>query len=357
MTVRPASRRAVLFTPDDPLVLASGSSLSSVEVAYETYGELDADGGNAVFVCHALTGDAHATEWWKNMVGPGKPVDIEKFFVICPNLLGGCRGTTGPRSIDPATGERYDLSFPQLDMADFVTVHRALLRHLGITRLHGAIGGSLGGMQILQWAITAPDEIGHAVLVGASSRLTAMNIAFSNVARAAILGDPDFVSGSYEEGAGPRHGLRIARMLAHITYLSEEGLEEKFGRRLQHDGPPRRDFGIDFAVESYLAYQGEVFLDRFDALSYLYLTRVMDYFDPFADPSTAARVASGDTKFLVVSFDSDWRFSTAHSDRIAKHLGAAGVPVQQHEFHSLHGHDAFLMNVPGYQEAVADFLG
>jgi homoserine O-acetyltransferase len=355
--VRPASRRAVLFTPDDPLVLASGSSLSRVEVAFETYGTLAADGGNAVFVCHALTGDAHATEWWAEMVGPGKPVDTDPNNDITPNLLGGCRGTTGPRSVDPSTGRRYDLDFPQLDMADFVAVHRALLRHLGVTRLNGAIGGSLGGMQILQWAITAPEEIGRAVLVGASSRLTAMNIAFSNVARAAILGDPDFVSGSYEEGAGPRHGLRIARMLAHITYLSEEGLEERFGRRLQHQGPPRRDFGVDFAVESYLAHQGETFLDRFDALSYLYLSRVMDYFDPFADPDAAARVASGGTRFLVVSFDSDWRFSTAHSARIASLLADAGVPVEQHEFSTRHGHDAFLMRVPGYQEAVADFLG
>lgn len=357
MTVRPASRRAVLFTADDPLVLANGATLAEVEVAFETYGELDADRGNAVFVCHALTGDAHATDWWAEMVGPGRPVDTDRFFVISPNLLGGCRGTTGPRSVNPTTGERYDLDFPQLDMADFVTVHRALLRHLGVDRLHAAIGGSLGGMQILQWAMDAPEEIARAVLVGASSRLTAMNIAFSSVARAAILGDPQFVEGAYEQGAGPRHGLRIARMLAHITYLSEEGLEEKFGRRLQHDGEPRRDFGVDFAVESYLAHQGEVFLDRFDALSYLYLSRVMDYFDPFADPSAAGRVATGATRFLVVSFDSDWRFSTAHSDRIAAVLGDAGVEVEQHEFSTRHGHDAFLMRVPGYQEAVAAFLG
>lgn len=354
--VRPAGRRATLFTADDPLVLAGGSSLSEVEVAFETYGELDPDGGNAVFVCHALTGDAHATEWWAQIVGPGKPIDTNRFFVICPNLLGGCRGTTGPRSVDPTTGSRYDLAFPQLDMADFVTVHRRLAEHLGVERLYAAIGGSLGGMQVLQWALQAPGQIERAVLVGVSSRLNAMNIAFSSVARAAILEDPAFKSGSYELGEGPRHGMAVARMLAHITYLSEDGLEERFGRRLQHDGPPRRDFGVDFAVESYLRHQGRVFLDRFDALTYLYLSRVMDYFDPFADPRTVERIAAGGTRFLVLSFDSDWRFSTAHSERIERHLREGGIAVERHELHSTVGHDAFLMRVPGYQEAVTEFL-
>lgn len=356
MTVRPASQRAVLFTQDDPLVLATGEALPEVEVAFETYGELDPDGGNAVFICHALTGDAHATDWWAELIGPGKPVDTDRFFVICPNLLGGCRGTTGPRSIDPRTGERYDMSFPQLSMSDFVQVHRRLVEHLGVQKLYAAVGGSLGGMQVLQWTIDAPGQVERAVLVGASSRLTAMNIAFSTVARAAILGDPGFADGSYEPGEGPRHGLAVARMLGHITYLSEQGLEEKFGRSLQHDGPPRRDFGVDFAVESYLTYQGNSFLGRFDALSYLFLTRVMDYFDPFAEDDAIARIASGGTRFQVISFDTDWRFSTAHSERIVEHLRGGDVEVEAHEFASLQGHDAFLMRVPGYQEAVTAFL-
>lgn len=354
MADRPASQRVLLFTQEDPLVLASGAELPEVEVAFETYGTLSPERDNAVFVCHALTGDAHATDWWATMVGPGKPVDTDRFFVISPNLLGGCSGSTGPLSTDPRTGERYGLSFPQLDMADFVAVHRRLLAHLGIERLHAAIGGSLGGMQVLQWAIDAPGQVERAVLVAASSRLTAINIALSHVARSAILTDPDLEAGRYAEGAGPRRGLSVARMLGHITYLSEEVLEERFGRRLQHEGPPRRGFEVDFAVESYLDHQGRSFLDRFDALSYLYLTRVMDYFDPFADPEAAARAAA--TRFLLVSFDTDWRFSTAHSVRIRDHLEKGGAEVQHHELRSPHGHDSFLLDVPGYQDLVDEFL-
>ncbi|UPK74032.1 homoserine O-acetyltransferase [Nocardioidaceae bacterium SCSIO 66511] len=349
-------QRIVLYTEDDPLVLANGEVLPEVEVAYRTYGELDADSSNAVFICHALTGDAEAADWWAAMVGPGKPVDTNRFFVICPNLLGGCRGTTGPRSVNPVTGKRYDLDFPQLDMSDFVAVHRRLVERLGIDRLHAAVGGSLGGMQILQWLIESPDAIERAVLIGASSRLTAMNIAFSTVARRAIMGDPDFEAGAYADGAGPKHGLSVARMLGHITYLSEQALTEKFDRRLQHGGEPRRDFGIDFAVESYLDYQGESFVKRFDALTYLYLSRVMDYFDPFADPDAAARIASGAARFLVLSFDSDWRFDTAQSRRIVDALDAGGVPVSFREISSPWGHDSFLMELPGYQSEVAAFL-
>jgi len=349
-------QRVVLFTPDDPLVLASGEELAEVEVAYKTYGQLDADASNAVFICHALTGDAYAAEWWSALVGPGKPVDTNRFFVICPNLLGGCQGTTGPRSINPLTGERYGLDFPQLAMTDFVTVHRRLLAHVGVERLYAAVGGSLGGMQILQWAIDVPDAIDRAVLIGASSRLTAMNIAFSAVARQSIMGDPDFADGAYPDGSGPRQGLAVARMLAHITYLSGAALTEKFDRRLQHSGEPNRDFGIDFAVESYLDYQGKSFLERFDALTYLYLSRVMDYFDPFADPTAVERIASGSTRFLVLSFDSDWRFDTSQSQRIVDVLDAGKVPVRFREINSLWGHDSFLMELPGYQSEVAEFL-
>jgi homoserine O-acetyltransferase/O-succinyltransferase len=362
------TERVVLFTEDDPLVLAGGRELAPVEVAYETYGVLSPQRDNAVFVCHALTGDAHAaghhgdpsrTGWWDNLIGPGKPLDTNRFFVICPNLLGGCQGTTGPTSIDPSTGKPYQLNFPMLQMTDFVTVHRRLLDHLGISRLRAAVGGSLGGMQVLQWAIDAPDQVQDAVVVAASSRLTAQNIAFSAVAREAIMRDPDFRSGRYVEDGNPPHlGMAIARMMAHITYLSEEAMSEKFGRRLQGDEPAgsRMGLGVDFQVESYLNHQGETFLDRFDALSYLYLTRVMDYFDPFADPSAAERIASGGTRFLVLSFDSDWRFDTTHSRRIVRTLEHAGVPVSFREIRSAWGHDSFLLVVPGYHETIRAFL-
>ncbi len=364
-------QRVALFTQDDPLLLDGGGTLTEVEVAYETWGTLDADASNAVFVCHALTGDSHATGtpespgWWDTMVGPGRPVDTDRFFVICPNLLGGCRGTTGPTSTDPATGASYALDFPLLSIRDFVTVHRRLMRHLGIERLLACIGGSLGGMQALQWALDAPEEVANVVAVAASSRLSAQNIAFSAVARSAIMRDPDFHDGRYADsgdpGAGPRTGLAIARMMAHITYLSEQAMAEKFGRRIQDAEEPRRRFGVDFAVESYLEHQGQSFLDRFDPLSYLYLTRSLDYFDPFADPTAtdrlAAAVAAGDgTRFLVLSFNSDWRFATSHSRRIVRVLEQARVPVSFREIRARHGHDSFLLDVPDYLATVQAFL-
>ncbi|MFN8195819.1 MAG: homoserine O-acetyltransferase [Nocardioidaceae bacterium] len=364
-------QRVVLFTADDPLLLDGGGTLTEVEVAYETWGTLNADASNAVFVCHALTGDSHACGtdehpgWWDTMVGPGRPVDTDRFFVICPNLLGGCRGTTGPTSVDPATGAPYALDFPLLSIRDFVTVHRRLMRHLGIERLLACIGGSLGGMQALQWALDAPEELGNAVAVAASSRLSAQNIAFSAVARSAIMRDPEFDEGRYasseDPAAGPRTGLAIARMMAHITYLSEQAMAEKFGRRIQDGDEPRRRFGVDFAVESYLEHQGQTFLDRFDPLSYLYLTRSLDYFDPFAEPDSTDRlaeaVAAGDgTRFLVLSFDSDWRFATAHSRRIVRVLERARVPVSFREISAPHGHDSFLLDVPDYLATVRAFL-
>jgi len=355
------TQRVVLFTEDDPLVLESGESLAPVEVAYETYGTLAADGSNAVFVCHALTGDAHAaghhgdegrTGWWDTLIGPGKPLDTDDLFVICPNLLGGCRGTTGPSSIDPATGRPYGLRFPHFTVTDLVAVHRRLLAHLGIERLHGAIGGSLGGMQVLQWAMDHPDEIDNGILVCASARLSAQNIAFSAVARASIINDEHFAGGDYyDTGATPGVGLAVARMMAHITYVSEESLRHKFGRDRIGETPT---FEVDFQVESYLEHQGQSFLDRFDANSYLYLTRVMDYFDPFADEAAAiARLSEVETRFLVVSFDTDWRFPTAHSAEIARVLGLAGCQVIQEEVASPWGHDSFLLDVTRYHELVA----
>lgn len=362
------TERVVLCASDDPLLLASGRTLGPVEVAYETYGELSPAADNAIVVCHALTGDAHAAGhhgdpsrvgWWDNVIGPGKPLDTDRFFVICPNLLGGCGGTTGPLSPHPATGAPYGLDFPMVAMSDFVTVHRRLLRHLGIDRPLAAVGGSLGGMQVLQWTLDAPGQLRSGIVVAASSRLTAQNIAFSAVAREAIMRDPDFANGRYAGGGrSPQLGLAIARMMAHITYLSEEAMSEKFGRRLQGDEPARSGMGlgVDFQVESYLQHQGTSFLDRFDALSYLYLTRVMDYFDPFADPDAAARIAAGGSRFLVLSFDSDWRFGTSHSRRIVRTLEHAGAPVSFRDICSPWGHDSFLLDIPAYHATIRAFL-
>ena len=361
------TQRVVLFTKDDPLVLDSGETLFPVEVAYETYGERAADDRNVVVICHALTGDAHAAGhhgdpdrpgWWDTLIGPGKPVDTDRLFVISSNLLGGCQGTTGPSSIDPATGAPYGLRFPLFTVADLVKVHRKLLAHLGITRVLAAVGGSLGGMQVLQWALDHPDELENGIVVCATSRLSAQNIAFSAVARAAIMNDPDFANGDYyATGKGPDHGLSVARMMAHITYVSEESMRQKFGRRIQDRDEPRFGLGVDFQVESYLQYQGKAFLDRFDANSYLYLTRVMDYFDPFADASyVQTQLAKTTTKFLVLSFDTDWRFDTSHSRGIVRTLAAHRVPVTFREIPSPHGHDSFLLDVPEYHRTVAAYL-
>jgi homoserine O-acetyltransferase/O-succinyltransferase len=354
-----------LFTAENPLQLEQGGTLGPVDVAYETYGALSAAADNAVFVCHALTGDAHAAGWhdgdsrpgwWDNLIGPGKPLDTDRFFVICANLIGGCQGTTGPSSINPETGQAYGLDFPVLMTRDLVAVHRALVAHLGISRLLAAIGGSLGGMQVLQWGLDHPEELANALVIAASSRLTAQNIAFSAVARRAIMSDPHFEAGSYAAaGVNPDVGLSIARMMAHITYLSEDALTEKFGRQVD----PNRlqpGFGIDFTVESYLAHQGQVFLERFDALSYLYLTRVMDYFDPFADPKALDAVKLNPVNWLVLSFATDWRFGTNHSRRIVRTLEHAGQPVTFREIPSNYGHDSFLLAVEPYHATLVAFF-
>lgn len=354
-----------LFTAENPLQLEQGGTLGPVDVAYETYGTLSESADNAVFVCHALTGDAHAAGWhdgdarpgwWDNLIGPGKPLDTERFFVICANLIGGCQGSTGPSSTNPATGLAYGLDFPVLMTRDLVAVHRALVKHLGVTRLLAAIGGSLGGMQVLQWGLDHPEDLANALVIAASSRLTAQNIAFSAVARRAIMSDPNFAAGGYAAaGVNPDVGLSIARMMAHITYLSEDALTEKFGREVD----PNRvqpGFGIDFTVESYLNHQGQVFLERFDALSYLYLTRVMDYFDPFADPKALDAVTSNPVNWLVLSFGSDWRFGTDHSRRIVRTLEQAGQPVSFREIPSTYGHDSFLLAVKPYHATLVAYF-
>jgi homoserine O-acetyltransferase len=349
-----------------PLRLRGGGRLDHVEVAYETYGTLSPARDNAVFICHALTGDAHAAGlhvgakkrgWWDNLIGPGKPVDTDRFFVISPNLLGGCSGTTGPLSTDPATGAPYCLDFPILHMTDLVAVHRRLAAHLGVERLHAAVGGSLGGMQVLQWAIDDPDAIDRAVLVAASARLTPENIAFSAVGREAIMSDPDFCGGRYvEQGVFPWRGQKVARMMAHITYVSAGSLDTRFGRRRRSRGDDWT-LGPDYEVEHYLQHQGTVFLDRFDALSYLYLTRLLDYFDPFADPGTAEALRRTRTRFQLTSFDSDWRFDTTQSLALAAQLTSLGVQADHAELASPFGHDSFLLEPPGYHDRIAGFLG
>lgn len=338
--------------------------MGPVDVAYETYGELNADRSNAIIICHALTGDAHAAGWhegdkrpgwWDTIIGPGKPLDTDRFFVICSNLLGGCQGTTGPSSINPETGQPYGLDFPQLAIGDFVSVHRALVRYLGIDRLLAVVGGSMGGMQALEWSLRYPQEMAHAVIVAASSRLTAQNIAFSAVGRRAIMSDPNFHDGRYiEQGTNPDTGLAIARMMAHITYMSEDAFTEKFGRDPQF-GERLHGFGVDFAVESYLEYQGMTFLERFDALSYLYLTRVMDYFDPFSELTLDA-VRAHPVSYLVMSFDTDWRFSTSHSRRIVRKLERAQLPVTFREISSPWGHDSFLLEIQPYHDTMRAYL-
>jgi homoserine O-acetyltransferase/O-succinyltransferase len=331
-------RRVVLFDEDDPLALACGRTLAPVEVAYATFGTLNADASNAVFVCHALTGDALATGpggWWTTMIGPGRPIDTDRCFVICPNLLGGCQGTTGPTSLD----------FPPLAISDLVAVHRRLLSFLGVERLAAAIGGSMGGMQVLQWLIDAPGEVERAIMVCASPRLSAQNIALSHVARRAILDDL-------------QAGLATARRLAHVTYLSERGMAEKF-TRAEPPGWDRVDdarawLAPTYDVETYLEHQAAIFLERFDPYSYLYLTRIMDAFDPFGGPEPV--VLDPATRALVVSFDSDWRFGTEHSRALAAGLRAGGLTaVEEHVVASSHGHDSFLLDVPEYLELVRAF--
>ena len=356
---------ALLFTGEDPLVLESGARLDEVEVAWESYGELNADRSNAVFVCHALTGDAHAAGhhgdparrgWWDRLIGPGKPIDTDRFFVISPNLLGGCQGTTGPSSVDPATGQRYGLEFPMFSVRDLNTVHRRLLDHLGVGRLHAAIGGSLGGMQALQWAIDDPMAMELCLPICASARLSPMNIAFSTVAREAIMRDPDFQGGRYHESdRRPNIGLAVARMMAHITYLSEESFMEKFGHQRRVEGA-EPGLGPDYEVEHYLHHQGASFLSRFDALSYLYLTRTMDYFAPFDEEGIEAKLEGNPTKVLAISFSSDWRFDAGHSGFIVERLQAAGWDAEQVDIESPWGHDSFLLDVPEYHELVAHTL-
>ncbi|MFN5900943.1 MAG: homoserine O-acetyltransferase, partial [Planctomyces sp.] len=318
---RTATQYIELFRPPAALRMASGELLGPITVAYETYGELNADRSNAIFVCHALTGDAHAAGWhtdadrkpgwWDGFIGRGRGLDTAKYFVICANVLGGCQGTTGPGSVNPETGRRYCLNFPFLTIRDVVSVHSELVRSLGISRLLGVVGGSLGGMQVLEWAVRFPDQVRAAVVLASAPRLTAQGIAFNAVGRRAIYADPGFSNGDYYESEGPRYGLALARMVAHITYLSENSIELKFGRRLQNSEKFAYSMQkeTEFQIESYLHYQGKRFVQRFDANSYLYLTRMMDYFDlEEGFGSLAEALDQSRCRFFVASYDTDWLF-------------------------------------------------
>ena len=357
------------FPSHQPLRLDSGAQLENLEIAYRTWGELNADGTNAVLICHALTGDQHVAGthpvsgkpgWWTRMVGHGRPIDPAKHFIICSNVVGGCMGSTGPASINPATGKPYGLSFPVITIADMVRAQAMLVEALGVETLLAVVGGSMGGMQVQQWAADYPDKLFSAVIVASASRHSAQNIAFHEVGRQAIMADPDWKAGAYAQGKSrPEKGLAVARMAAHITYLSEPALQRKFGRELQRDGLSW-GFDADFQVESYLRHQGASFVDRFDANSYLYITRAMDYFDlAAAHGGVLAQAFAGarHVRFCVLSFTSDWLYPTAENRHIVRALTAAGCRAAFVEIESDKGHDAFLLDEPVMDAALQGFLG
>ena len=366
------TQSATLFAPPNPLVLNNSRSLGPITVAYETYGQLSPRRDNAIFICHALTGDAHAAGyrskedlaarkagWWDGFIGPGKGLDTDKYFVICANVLGGCQGTTGPSSICPETGQPWGRDFPVITVEDMVSVHAELVRSLGIERLLAAVGGSLGGMQVLEWAVRFPEQIAAGIVLASSARLSAQGIGFNNVGRAAIMGDPNYANGDYYGGSGPRSGLALARMVAHITYLSEASIENKFGRRLQDASNFTFDLikEVEFQVESYLHYQGRRFVDRFDANSYVYLTKAMDFFDlEKTYGSLNEAFAKALARFLVVSYDSDWLYPTPQSKEIVHSLVSAGKHASYIELHSSKGHDAFLIDIEQLEALVRPFL-
>jgi len=354
--------------PDWPLRMDSGAAFAPLTIAYQTYGALNAAKSNALLICHALTGDQHVANvhpvtgrpgWWETMVGPGRPFDTDRFFVICPNVLGGCMGSTGPASINPETGEPYGLDFPIVTIADMVRAQALLVDHLGVESLFCVVGGSMGGMQVLQWAASYPDRVFAALPIATAARHSSQNIAFHEVGRQAVMADPDWRGGRYLiEGARPSKGLAVARMAAHITYLSEAALHRRFGRNLQDRSARTFSFDADFQVESYLRHQGQIFVERFDPNSYLYMTRAMDYFDLAADygGSLASAFKDSRTRFCVVSFTSDWLFPTRDSRAIVRALNAGGASVSFVEIETDRGHDAFLLDVPDLVDTTRGFI-
>jgi homoserine O-acetyltransferase/O-succinyltransferase len=352
----------------EPLTLKSGAVLPAYDLVYETYGMLNADRSNAVLICHALSGTHHVAGkyreddkypgWWDNMIGPGKPLDTRRFFVIGVNNLAGCNGSSGPASINPATGKPWGSAFPIVTVEDWVAAQAQLADHLGIASFAAVVGGSLGGMQALQWTLSFPDRIRNALVIAAAPNLTAQNMAFNEVARQAIITDPEFHGGDfYQHGVVPRRGLRIARMLGHITYLSDDAMGAKFGRKLR-DGEIKYSFDVEFEMESYLRYQGDKFAGEFDANTYLRMTRALDYFDPAADfgGNLSAALSKAKADFLVISFTSDWRFTPERSREIVKALLDNELSVAYAELTAAHGHDAFLMPDKHYHDIVRAYV-
>lgn len=355
-----------IFKYDGKIKLASGVEFGPIEIAYETYGTLNKSANNAILVLHALTGDAHAAGyhnpedkkrgWWDSMIGPDKAFDTNKYFVLSTNVFGGCSGTTGPSSLNPETNKPYGLSFPVITMEDAVNVQKILVDALGIKKMVVA-GGSMGGMQALDWAVMYPDYVSKTVVIASTSRLTAQGIAFNAVGRNAILSDINFNNGDYYDKVHPEKGLSVARMIGHITYLSEESMHKKFGRRLQDKDKPDFDFGIDFQVESYLHHQGLTFVERFDANSYLYITKAVDYFDLSERYGSLVKAFEhAKSAFLIISFSTDWLFPTSQSKEITKALVRAGKDVSFCEIDSPCGHDAFLLEFDTQTELIKSFL-
>jgi homoserine O-acetyltransferase len=350
----------------ESLPLDCGATLAPVDVAYETYGRLNEARSNAILIAHALSGDAHAAGiskvdgkpgWWDSMIGKGKAFDTDKYFMICANVLGGCRGTTGPGSINPATGAPYATSFPGITIPDMVRLQKMLIDHLGIERLLSVTGGSMGGMQALEWAASYPDAVVSAIPIATTARHSAQQIAFNEVGRQAIMADPDWNEGNYYDSKPPARGLAVARMVGHITYMSDESMREKFGRRLRDKDKFGFDFSVDFEVESYLRYRGSQFVYRFDANSYLYITKAMDYFDlSDGSGSLAAAFGKGSTRYLVISFTSDWLYPSYQSLDIVQALRGMNRDVAYCELPSNYGHDAFLVDVGEQTEVVRGFL-
>jgi homoserine O-acetyltransferase len=356
-----------IFGAERPMRLDSGVEIGPFTVAYQTYGTLNRERSNAILLCHALSGDQFAAEihpvtgkpgWWEMAVGPGLPFDTDRYFMICANVLGGCMGTTGPKEIDPRTGKPYGLGFPVITVGDMVRAQKLLIDHLGIEQLFCVTGGSMGAMQALQWAAAYPQAVFAAVPIAGASRHTAQNIAFHEVGRQAIMADPDWCGGDYQvQGRNPSRGLAVARMAAHITYLSETALHRKFGRNLQDRSSVTYGFDADFQVESYLRYQGSSFVERFDANTYLYITRAMDYFDlavEFGSVPNAFR--NTPVRFCLVSFTSDWLFPTSESRAIVHALNAVAANVSFVEIESDKGHDAFLLEEPEFFATLRGFL-
>jgi len=356
------------FTEKKSLLLENGTSIDELTVAYESYGKLNKNKTNAIIVCHALSGDQFVASknpitekdgWWDRMVGPGKPIDTDKYFIICANVLGGCIGSTGPTSINSNTNEAYGLSFPVITISDMVNAQLRLINNLGIEKLLAVIGGSMGGMQVLEWAASYPEKLFSAIPIATSARHTAQNIAFHELGRQAIMADPEWNGGNYIKlGTSPTKGLSIARMTAHVTYLSEASLTKKFGRRLQDKEEVSFGFDADFQIESYLRHQGLTFVDRFDANSYLYITRAMDYFDlEKTHGKTLTEIfEKTKTRFLIASFTGDWLYPPSENLMIVRALSAGGVDVSFVNIESDKGHDAFLLDEPEFDGAMRGFL-